>query len=232
MPEHFYFLFFGFFLNNTSEAGLTRYIIENMHEGNTVIDIGANCGFYTLLTSKLVGENGRVHAFEPTEQIFRLLQKSTRNLSNTTVNQKALLDYSGTSHFYADDSYSVANSIERSLDTQAKFEVETQTLDEYCVENNVVPDFIKIDAEGSELKILQGSTRILGQCEPIIAMELLRDAEDQGQEAVELFLKMRYSAFRIENDGTLSLVSIETLRDESIFDGEGFVNLIFKKELV
>lgn len=229
MPEHYYFFFFGFFVNNTSEAGLAKFLIQNTKEGDTILDIGSNCGLYTLLGSELVGESGSVHAFEPTEQIFKLLQKSTKDLGNAKVNNIALLDFSGESQFYTDEKYSVANSIEKTSETQTEHKVITQTLDEYCSQNDIAPSFMKIDAEGSELKILQGGTVTLQKYSPTIAMELLKDVEEVGQSAADLLIDMGYEAYRIENDGSLAGLSKEDIQNEEIFDGEGFVNLLLKK---
>lgn len=41
----------------------------------TVMDIGANLGFYALLESHLIGKHGRVYALEPSARNFHILGK-------------------------------------------------------------------------------------------------------------------------------------------------------------
>lgn len=228
MPEHFYFYFFGFFVNDTTEAGLTKFILRHVKEGDTILDIGANCGLYTLLGSKLVGTQGHVHSFEPTTNIFNLLQKSTQKLGNVRINNRALLDVAGTSTFYKDEKYSVANSIERTSDTQVASEVVTDTLDAYCTRNVVTPDFIKLDAEGSESKILKGGLQTIGKCHPVIAMEILHAVEEVGHGASDILFGLGYNASRIENDGSLTSVTAHDIQSPEIYKGEGFVNVLFQ----
>jgi len=227
MPEHFYFYFFGFFVNNTTEAGLTRFLIGSINKGDTVLDVGANCGLYTLLLNRLVGTNGAVHSFEPTKKIFDLLKKSTSRYENIYINNIALFNTIGPSVFYTDESYSVANSIERTSSSQTKSEIMADTLDNYCT--SIAPDFIKLDAEGSEMKILLGGLNMLREHSPTIAMEVLREVEEVGQSASKLLIELGYSAFRIEDNGELSKILAEDLESEDIYRGEGFINILFKK---
>lgn len=53
----------------------TNIMKNYIKEGDIVIDVGANIGYFTLLFSKLVGENGKVFAFEPESKNFELLKK-------------------------------------------------------------------------------------------------------------------------------------------------------------
>jgi FkbM family methyltransferase len=57
--------------------------------------------------------------------------------------------------------------------------IECVTLDEYCRAQNVAPTFIKIDAEGSEGEILEGSAAVLADCKPDLLMEVSTSAERQ-----------------------------------------------------
>ncbi len=85
------------FIDNTSdthEPHLTMFIQEYINEGDIVLDIGACFGFHTLELSKLVGENGRVYAFEPQHDMCELLNFNVESnkLKNTLVYQVALGD--------------------------------------------------------------------------------------------------------------------------------------------
>jgi len=58
------------------EMWVTEAIVSLVGEGMVVADIGANLGYFTLLMAELVGETGRVHAFEPNPQMAKLVEKS------------------------------------------------------------------------------------------------------------------------------------------------------------
>ncbi len=70
---------------------------QNIHTGDTVVDIGANIGYYTLLMSNLVGNGGKVFAFEPEPKNFEILQKNLElnQIKNVIVEQKAVSEFSG-----------------------------------------------------------------------------------------------------------------------------------------
>lgn len=65
---------------------LKKYIQKN----DTVLDIGANIGFYATILSDIVGKNGKVHCFEPDTKNFSHLQNITQNYSNIIINNKAV----------------------------------------------------------------------------------------------------------------------------------------------
>ncbi len=64
----------------------TQLLLKRLKPGQTFVDIGANIGYYTLLAARQVGPAGRVYAFEPDEENFKLLQKNTEinGYSNVT----------------------------------------------------------------------------------------------------------------------------------------------------
>ncbi len=68
----------------------TQIIREQIKEGDIVIDVGANIGYYTLIFAQLVGKTGKVFAFEPEPKNFEILKKNIEinNYGNVTVEKK------------------------------------------------------------------------------------------------------------------------------------------------
>ena len=68
-----------------SEIRLARFLLKNLRPGHTFCDVGAHFGYFTLLASQLVGENGRVIAFEASRSTFEILKKNTIQAANVTT---------------------------------------------------------------------------------------------------------------------------------------------------
>jgi hypothetical protein len=78
------------FLLGFFEQGLTRMMLEYLDQGDVFIDVGAHFGYYTLLGSLLVGNQGQVHSFEPTPSTCQVLRRNTNNKHNVVINNYAL----------------------------------------------------------------------------------------------------------------------------------------------
>lgn len=167
---------YGFF-----EEGLTRMILEYLKPGMTFFDIGAHFGYFTLLSSALVGNLGRVHSFEPTPSTFNILRANVSNKDNVIINNNAV--FSRRRSVFIHDygiKYSAFNSIYDARlpeDVLAKlkvrkYEVESISIDDYVENNAIIPDFIKIDAESSEFEILLGMEKTINKFYPIITIEV------------------------------------------------------------
>ena len=70
--------------------------LNEIKKGNTVLDIGANKGYYTSLFSVLVGRHGEVHSFEPVPESYKRLQELNTQLKNVFSNNLAVGQESGT----------------------------------------------------------------------------------------------------------------------------------------
>ena len=70
--------------------------------GDTIVDAGANFGYYTIIGSPLVGDKGKVYAFQPDPTNFELNQRNVRlnGLTNVVLEQKALSNRKGTLKLY------------------------------------------------------------------------------------------------------------------------------------
>lgn len=155
----------GHYEQDKQEA-IRRYLSPGMH----VFDIGANAGFYTLASARLVGPSGRVWAFEPyAENVRNLLRHVELNvLGNVSVVQAAVSSGVGISGF------SIArNNSMGSISDASTYLVPTLSVDEFCRQWGVAaPDVMKIDVEGTEAQVLEGARGALSQRRTVIFLAL------------------------------------------------------------
>lgn len=149
-------------------------------ETSTVYDIGAHVGFYTLLSSILVGEKGKVFAFEPLPRNLYYLNKHLRlnGIKNVEVVEAAVSDNNGVAIFQEGksssmgrlySSYEEEKSLIRPSEESNLIEVRTIALDKFISEQQMsTPDFIKIDVEGGEREVLLGAEKLLTNNHPAI----------------------------------------------------------------
>lgn len=144
-----------------TEKKMTTLFNASLRKGMTVVDIGANIGYYTLLAARAVGKEGKVFSFEPEPQNYSLLTKNIKEnkYTNITTVQKAVANSTFPIKLYMDKIPS-DHSIGSSFPNQKFIEVECTTLDRFF-RNGQHIDVIKIDAEGAEMAILQGMSKVL-----------------------------------------------------------------------
>ena len=212
------------------EEGLTRMLMERLKPGMTFFDVGAHFGYYSLLSSDLVGNSGRVHSFEPTPSTFKVLSTNVKNRSNVQINQVAVSSEHGVAQF--NDLglvFSGRNSLHRAkvnqsdmdLNRQFAYEIQTTTIDKYCQETGQTPDVLKIDAESSEFEILQGASGLISEKKPVITLEVGDDGIEgvpTSRELVEYLIDQGYKAFEFN----AASISKHKLRDRYDWD-----NLLF-----
>jgi FkbM family methyltransferase len=156
-------------------------IIEHFtpKQGDIVVDIGANIGRYTIISSKRVGTNGKVVAIEAHPGNFEMLN---RNIKLNRLTNVIPLNYAAYSKetkikLYVPDEesgYTIYHTLmER---TGKKFvEVDAITLDYLLLQLNgireevegVEVNWIKIDVEGAEFEVLKGAANILSKSKDI-----------------------------------------------------------------
>lgn len=166
---------YGFF-----EEGLTRMVLEYLKPSMIFFDIGAHFGYFTLLSSILVGNEGQIHSFEPTPSTFDILKVNVSNKHNIFLNNLAV--FSERKIVLINDygtKYSAFNSIYNSRLSQdihqseiKKYEVESISIDDYVEHNGVIPNFIKIDVESSEYEVLLGMEKTIAKFHPVISIEV------------------------------------------------------------
>ncbi len=170
------------YLTGDAEPEVQEALAELIKPGQTVYDVGANIGFFTILCSRLVGPQGRVYAFEPIPQNLATLRHNvTLNaFSNVTIVEKALSSSTGTAEMFVSP-WSAFHSLNVEGATKqdnhgpqaGEITVQTVTLDEFVQGEGVrAPDLVKIDVEGAELIVLAGMGETLSSVKPLLLCEL------------------------------------------------------------
>jgi FkbM family methyltransferase len=187
------------------DAELTDALLTLIRPGSVVTDVGAHHGYYSVLAAELVGPRGAVHAFEPTPQSFQVLQRNSRRIPNIRANNVAVYSREADLEFLDFGSkYSDMNTLAGRMRSSAPHAVHGRsmvvrgiTLDNYFGSVGARPDFIKIDAESSEMHVLKGMTRILTEDSPLMLIEV-GDFDIEAARSIDLIKYVGtfgYSAF-------------------------------------
>lgn len=141
----------------------TRLVSEAIEKDDVVLDIGANIGYYTLIFARLVGNGGRVFAFEPDPDNFALLQRNVElnGYQNVVLVQKAVARQTGKIRLYLSNESSADHNIYDRHNGRKSIEVEAIRLDDYFKDYDRKVNFVKMDVEGAEWEALQGMSHLL-----------------------------------------------------------------------
>ncbi|OGG41020.1 hypothetical protein A2118_02125 [Candidatus Kaiserbacteria bacterium GWA2_50_9] len=195
------------------ELPVEDFLVQFIKEGDVCVDVGANVGFYTLLFSALVGERGRVYAFEPTPRTFGILRKNSSDKQNVTLVNVALMEMEGERNLadYGAEKSGLNTVLPKSSNNGIRpslLSVEVMTLDSYCFVHNIRPTFIKIDVEGAEEMVLMGGRKTLAEHHPVLIVEVQREA---SQPVVALLSDLGYQAYQFVDNTPVPFVAGDTL---------------------
>lgn len=188
------------------EPSTVRAIRAAIREGDQVLDVGANIGFFSTLLSRWVGETGRVLAVEPEGENRGMLRGNleSNGCRNVTICECAVGATPGLAEFSIDAATGATGRLgaeptasEIAVGTGKVHVVETrvETLDSLCTAYQITPSFVKIDIEGDEIKALEGATHILRTARPIIVSEL---SGLGGAEVLSLLTRENYKMWDLE----------------------------------
>ncbi len=177
-----------FWLNETScvdksiidtgiwESKSTDIVKKLVKKGDVVLDVGANIGYYTVIISKIVGNEGKVIAFEPTKYFGDVLEKNIyeNEVKNCIVQKYALSDEDSITEIIIGENSATINWISDCENTKRGSEsIETKRLDDIISDLNLHKiDFIKIDVDGHEPAFFRGAIESIHKFKPTILMEI------------------------------------------------------------
>ncbi|MGF1490053.1 MAG: FkbM family methyltransferase [Prochloraceae cyanobacterium] len=181
-------------LSGIYEVTTTKFLEKVIKAGDIFIDIGANCGALTMVAASVIGK-GKIYAFEPNPRVYSRLQKNLDSNPKIEATVKAFPWGVGAQNcelFLSEDSIYPGNSCISSQDCQQKITVKVVALDDWAEAEKIERiDVIKIDVEGMEYEVLQGSRAILEKYHPLVYFESISDflkAKNHSMQTIYQFL--------------------------------------------
>ena len=182
-----------YFERESYEPVTTRFVMEHLKPGQTFIDIGSNYGYFTMLAGGLVGDTGKVVAFEANPKLQRMVKRSSErngygrrvicaDVALSDSNQENVVFYvstdpnqMGISTMHPWQGHIKAGN----LSAESTITVRTVCFDDWAKDAALgAIDMIKLDVEGAELQVLRGMKESLHRYKPAyIIVETSLDGE-------------------------------------------------------
>jgi FkbM family methyltransferase len=211
--------FRAYAINKVHEESTTALFRKIVKEGDVVVDLGANIGYFTLLAARLVGTKGKVYSFEPEPRNFQYL---TRNIQlngydNVVALQKAVADKPGTVRLFICPYDTGHHTIQKYdgihayrpdfVDEKKEFvEVEQVRLDDFLRGRTTKINVIKMDVEGAEMLALSGMEKLIRENKnltmlveffPLLIKEMGQSPEKFARSLLEDF---HFKMYVVEHD--------------------------------
>jgi len=149
------------------EELFTRVLEGALREGDCVLDIGANIGYYSLMEARIVGPRGKVYAIEPVPHNMKLLEDSVRlnNYDNIETFRLAIGQTDSVAKMYLSD-HPNWSSFYPPRKIMGKIDIPISSVDSF-LKGKRLPDLIRMDVEGYEYEIIIGMSGLLRSGVPL-----------------------------------------------------------------
>ena len=193
------------YLTGVHEPNSTRQFREELKPGMTLLEIGANIGYYTLIGLQRVGPTGTIIALEPSPVNLDWLSENLQ-LNGVDGNVKIYPNAAGRERrrlpFYHMPSGNLSTLVEgkhgQHLEARSVHEVEVVPLDDLVAASNLKIDYFRMDVEGYEAEIIDGmASTLTGKDAPAGAFievhsDLLKEAGSSARTFVERMYSLGY----------------------------------------
>lgn len=160
-------------ITGSFEPSHTEIIKGLLPVGGVFIDVGANIGYFSIIGARSVGPTGRVYAFEPMDETYRLLRKNLSLNKLTNVEAVNLACFSSSGRVAMERTCDSGTSHLSFIESENSKTVCVTTLDEFVAQSGIKRiDVIKIDTEGCDLEVLKGARQTIAAFRPAILIEL------------------------------------------------------------
>jgi len=228
---------FAIYLGNIYERQTKAALRKLVPPASLVLDIGANIGAHTLHLAQLVGPNGRVIAFEPTDFAFRKLQRNLDLNPSLASRVEAFHCFltasdgaSAPRAIYSSWPLAVeaglhAKHLGREMQTES---AQARSLDSIlgeCADRKV--QLVKLDVDGFECDVLRGATSLLREARPIFVMELAPYVlEERGTTLDELLSHFIPNGYRFYDERTQKQLPSTARELQAMVDDGASMNVV------
>lgn len=219
----------------------TSLVLELLGPGSVFVDVGANLGYFSLIAASLVGDSGRVIAFEPDPANFKLLNASidlNRFASRIQSVEAGLSDLASEGRLYLSQDNMGDHQIYAGEGDRESLPITLLNGTEFLAPLVSQVDLLKVDTQGSEFQVITGLMPLLkNQLKaPRIIIELtpfsLRESGASGAKLIELLASLDLPFWIIDHiEHQLAKTTAEELAqwcdnvDASVGD-QGFMNIL------
>jgi len=215
----------------------SEMLFNLVKDGDTIFDIGANIGWYSIHLAKKF-PNSKIYSFEPIPETFNQISSNTElnESTNIRLNNLALSSKKEKLTFYYSPTVTGASSSKNITENQnmTKLEIEADTIDNFIMTNSIDNlDFVKCDVEGAEYFVYQGGLETFKNKKPIIFTEMLRKwaakFDYHPNDIIYLFNSLGYDCF---SSTFGKLYKIDLITEETISTNFFFLHSDFHADLI
>lgn len=189
------------------EPATSQVIQALLPTGGTMVDIGGNIGYFSMLSAQCVGPSGKVFAFEPLPSNRQRLEANVllNGYRQVVVNSTAVCERNGEATFHEGPAnHRGLSSLRPLAENLPTVTVQTGRLDD-LLPKGIRINLVKIDVEGAEGKVLEGMQDYLRRDHPDLVLEIsdnfLRALGDTADGLCQSLFRHGYRMYEIEHDG-------------------------------
>lgn len=201
----------GFQVNVVNDGKMseisTQLLFKGVHEplttdlfkkillpGDAVIDVGANIGYFSLLSSSIIGSSGKVFAFEPDVNNLKAFRNNVElnKFNNIMIHPVAVSDYQGSADLHLTKDEDAKHSLIKTAYHTNMVKVTVDTIDN-LIDSKLPIKLIKTDTEGNDIAVLTGAKNTIMTNHNIsVIVEFYPATGLPGVLAVDFWFLMRY----------------------------------------
>ena len=220
------------------EPVATTLFETEVRAGQTVLDLGANIGYFTLILARRVGPEGRVIAFEPDPTNFALLERNVaaNGYANVSPVRRAVWSLTTPLHLFLSDDNRGDHRAYDTAEGRRSVTIDAVRVDDYFGEDPPRIDWIKMDVQGSELHALRGMRRVLENSPTVTIVTefwpaaIARSGAGSPADFLRELVRLGFS-FQTVDEKALKLVptTAERLLAENTIDNGGSADVVCRR---
>jgi FkbM family methyltransferase len=192
---------------------ITGILMDILKNDDVFFDVGANLGQYIIRIKSKFKNGVKIYAFEPVLNNYNILSDHvSKNYKDVEIEKYAVSDEDGLDILYIPLIDDIEIDTQASIDYEnrkmyySKFmeqEIQKITIDNYVSAKNICRmDFLKVDTEGNDERVIKGGLKSINKFKPIIFCE-----DMESQETLAILNKLGYSRYLMNTNYKLSVFS-------------------------